>query len=188
MSFSIWYKFWTFKNSIFSSHFYSGVCWLLSPTFDSLFSTSEHLYFLLSPSFPNPILRIFVGAWATENTLGTDNCVDLSTWVPPFSPPAHPYLLPPSCILHVTLWTSLVVPHGESLFTINLEVLLSVLYSWRSLETIGRIKLKSRSRRLKPKTWENRKTPDYTEHQGIRDHIKASIPTPKPTTTQEPIS
>ena len=30
--------------------------------------------------------------------------------------------------------------------------------------TIGRIKLKSRGRRLKPQTWENRKTPDYTEH------------------------
>ena len=30
----------------------------------------------------------------------------------------------------------------------NLEVLLSVLYSWRSLETTGRIRLKSRDRRL----------------------------------------
>ena len=157
----MWYKFWTFKNPIFSSHFYSGVCWLLSPTFDSIFSTSEHLYFLLSPSLPNPILWSFVGVWATENT-----CVDqsLSSWVPPFSPPAHLYLLPPSPILHVTLWTSLVIPHVENLFTINLEVLLSVLYSWRSLETTGRIKLKSRGKRLKPKTWENQKTPDYTEH------------------------
>ena len=71
---------------IFSSHFYSGVCWLLSPTFDSLFSTSEHLYFLLSPSLPNSMLWIFVGVWATENTLGKDYCVDLSlsSWVPPF--------------------------------------------------------------------------------------------------------
>ena len=38
-----------------------------------------------------------------------------------------------------------------NLFTINLEVLLPVLHSWRSLETIGRIKLKFRGRRLKPK-------------------------------------
>ena len=115
--FSMWYKFWTFKNPIFSSHFYSGVCWLLSPTFDSLFSTSEHLYFLLFPSLPNPTLWIFVGVWATENTLGTDNCEDLSlSSTPPFSPPAHHYLLPPSPILHVTLWTSLVVPRGGKSF------------------------------------------------------------------------
>ena len=80
----MWYKFWTFKNSMFNSHFYSGVCWLLFSTFDSLFSTSEHLYFLLSPSLPNPILWIFVGVWATENSLRTDICVDLSlsSWVP----------------------------------------------------------------------------------------------------------
>ena len=116
--FSMWNKFWTFKNPIFSSHFYSGVCWLLSPTLDSLFSTLEHLYFLLSPSLPNPILWIFVGVWAMENTLGTDNCVDLSlsSWVPLFSLPAHLYLLPPSPILHVTLRTSLVVPHGGESF------------------------------------------------------------------------
>ena len=170
----MWYKFWTFKNPIFNSHFYSGVCWLLSPTFDSLFSTSEQLYFLLSPSLPKPILWICVGVWATENTLRTDNCVDLSlsSWVAlsvllttsiSFLP-ADLYLLPPSPILHITLWTTLVVPHGGKIFTINLEVLLSVLHSWRSLETIGRIKLKPRGRRLKPKTWENHKTPDYTEH------------------------
>ena len=75
---------------------------------------------------------------------------------PPFSPPAHLYLPPPSP-LHLTcepLWVSLT---GENLFTINLEVLLSVLYSWRSLETTGRINLKSRDRRLKPQTWENEK-------------------------------
>ena len=161
----MWYKFWTFKNPIFNSHFYSGVCWLLSPTFDSLFSTSEQLYLLLSPSLPNPIWWIFVGVWATENTLRTDNCVDLSlSSSPPFSPPSHLYLLPPSPILHVTLWTSLVVPHGGKSFHHYAALLLSVLHSWRSLETIGRIKLKSRGRRLKPKTWENQKTPDYTEH------------------------
>ena len=84
MFFSIWYKLWTFKNPIFNSHFYSGVCWLLSPTFNFLFSTSEHLYFLPSSSLPNPILWIFVGVWAMENTLGTDNCVDLSSLESPF--------------------------------------------------------------------------------------------------------
>ena len=55
-----------------------------------------------------------------------------------------------------------------NLFTINLEALLPVLHSWRSLETIGRIKLKFRGRRVKPQTCENHTTPDYTEHQGIR--------------------
>ena len=83
---------------------------------------------------------------------------------PTFSPPAHLYVPPPSPLLHVTLWTSLGVPQVENLFTFNLEVLLSVLYSWRSLETTGRIKLKSRGRRLKPKTWKHQKTPNYTEH------------------------
>ena len=157
----MWYKFWTFKNPIFSSHFYSGVCWLLSPTFDSLFSTSEHLYFLLSPSLPNPILWIFVGVWATENTLGTENCVELSlsSWLPLFlllliSISLLPLSLPLFHILCEPLWVSLTV---ENLFTFNLEVLLSVLYSCRSLETTGRIKLKARGRRLKPKTWEHQK-------------------------------
>ena len=162
----MWYKFWTFKNPIFSSHFYSGGCWLFSPTFDSPFSTSEHLYFLLSPSLPNPILWIFVGVWATEETLGTEYCLDicLSPLESPFSPPAHLYHPPPSPLLHVTLWEPLWVSlMGENLFTINREALLSVLYSWRSLETTGRIKLKSRGRRLQPKTWEHQKTPDYME-------------------------
>ena len=162
----MWYKFWIFKNPIFSSHFYSGVCWLLSPTFDSPFSTSEHLYFLLSPSLPDPILWIFVGVWATENTQGTDNWVDLSlsSWVPLFLLLLISISLLPLLFfmqLCEPLWLSLT---GENLFAINLEVLLSVLYSWRSLETTGRIKLKSRGRRLKPKTWEHQKTPEYTEH------------------------
>ena len=153
----MWYIFWTFKNPIFSSHFYSGVCWLLSPTFDSMFSTSEHLYLLLSPSLPNPILWTFVGVWATENTLGTDNCVDLSlsSWVTLFLLLLISISLLPLLLfmwLCEPLWVSLTV---ENLFTINLEVLLSVLYSWRSIETIGRIKLKSRGRRLKLKTWEH---------------------------------
>ena len=161
----MWYKFWTLKNPIFSSHFYSGVCWLLSPTFDSPFSTSEHLYFLLSPSLPNPILWIFAGVWAADNTLGTDNCVDLSlsSWVPLFL-----LLLTSISLLPLLFFMRLCEPlrvslTGENLFTINLKVLLWVLYSCRSLEATGRITLKSRGRRLKPKAWENQKTPDYRE-------------------------
>ena len=153
----MWYKCWKFKNPIFNSHFYSWVCWLIPSTFDSLFSTSEQLYFLLSPSLPNPIRLIFVGFWATESTLRTDNCIDLSlsSWVP-----LSPCLLTSISFLPLLffmqlcepLWWSLTV---VNLFTINLEVLLPLLHSWRSLETIGRIKLKPRGRRLKPQTWEN---------------------------------
>ena len=47
------------------------------------------------------------------------------------------------------LWVSLNV---EKLFIFNLDVLSSVLYRWRSLEAIVKIKLKTRSRRLKSKS------------------------------------
>jgi len=39
----------------------------------------------------------------------------------------------------------------EKLFTINLDVLSSVLYGWRSLEATVRIREKIRDRRLKSK-------------------------------------
>ena len=58
MFFSIWYQFWTFKNPIFTTHFYLGVWWLLSPPFDSPFSPSDHLYFLPPPSLLYPTLWI----------------------------------------------------------------------------------------------------------------------------------
>ena len=45
----------------------------------------------------------------------------------------------------------------ENLFTVNLDVLSSVLYGWRSLEATGGIRLKARGRRLKSKTWYTRK-------------------------------
>ena len=46
------------------------------------------------------------------------------------------------------LWVSLNV---EKLFISNLDVLSSVPYRWRSLEATVKIKLKTRSRRLKSK-------------------------------------
>ena len=52
----------------------------------------------------------------------------------------------------------------ENLFIINLDVLSSVLYGWRSLEATVRIRLKVRGRRLKSKTQEHQKTPDFREH------------------------
>ena len=47
------------------------------------------------------------------------------------------------------LWVSLNV---EKLFISNLDVLSLVLYRWRSLEATVKIKLKTRSRRLKSKS------------------------------------
>ena len=47
------------------------------------------------------------------------------------------------------LWVSLNV---EKLFIFNLDVLSSVLYRWRHLEATVKIKLKTRSRRLKSKS------------------------------------
>ena len=40
----------------------------------------------------------------------------------------------------------------EKLFILNLDVLSTVLYRWRSLETTVKIRLKTRNRRLKPKS------------------------------------
>ena len=55
--------------------------------------------------------------WAMENTLGTELRRSVSLLLsPPFSPPAHLYLPPPSPLLHVTLWTSLGFPHGGESF------------------------------------------------------------------------
>ena len=56
----------------------------------------------------------------------------------------------------------------QEMFNKNLEEIkksqLKMNNAWRSLETIGRIKLKFRGRRVKPQTCENHTTPDYTEH------------------------
>ena len=114
----IWYQFWTFKNPIFSTHFYSGVCWLLSPTFDSL------VFYLRTPLFPPFPFS------SQSNSVNLCGCLGYGDHsgnrqlrrflslllTPPFSPPTHLYLPPPSPILHLTLWTSLGVPHGGESF------------------------------------------------------------------------
>ena len=58
---------------------------------------------------------------------------------------------------------------------------------WRSLDVTVRIRLKTRGRRLKYKTLEHQKTSDSRE-QSKRADPKASIPTLKPSFTQEPTS
>ena len=76
----------------------------------------------------------------------------------------------------------------ENLFSFNLDVLSLDLYGWRSLEAALRKRLKARDRRLKSKTLEEQKTPDSRSHLSTKAHPKASIPTHKPSSTQEPTS
>ena len=76
----------------------------------------------------------------------------------------------------------------EELFIINLDVLSLVLDRWRSPEATVRIRLKTRGRRLKSKTWEHQSTPDSWEHYSMRAHWKVSMPTLKASTTQDPTS
>ena len=76
----------------------------------------------------------------------------------------------------------------ENLFSFNLDVLSLDLYGWRSLETTVRIRLKTRGRRLKSQTRKHQGTLYFREHVSIRAHPKASIPTMKPSSAQEPTS
>ena len=78
--------------------------------------------------------------------------IGLSPVDSPSSPPGHLYRPPPSSLLHVTVCISLVSLAVENCFTINLDVLSSMLYGWRSLEATVRIRLKARGRRLNSKT------------------------------------
>ena len=78
--------------------------------------------------------------------------IALSLFDSPSSPPSHLYLSLVSSLLCVTLRISLVSLTVENFFTINLGVLLSVLYGWRSLKATVREGLKARGRRLNSKT------------------------------------
>ena len=62
------------------------------------------------------------------------------------------------------------VPQVEKLFIFNLDVLSTVWYRRRSLETTVKIKLKTRSRRLKSKSWKHQRTPKSREHKSIGAH------------------
>ena len=72
----------------------------------------------------------------------------------------------------------------ESCFIINLRVLSSVLYRWRSLEATVREGLKPRGRRLNSRSLEYQRTPDSREHQQTKAHPKVSKPTLKPSSTE----
>ena len=63
-AFGICYQLCTFKNPIFSTHFYLVVwllTWLPSPPFDSPFSPPGILYLLPPPSLLYPTLWIYLG-------------------------------------------------------------------------------------------------------------------------------
>ena len=107
--FAFWYSFFTFKNSIFSTHFYLGVrllAWLLYPPFDSPFSPPGRLS-LLPPLFsflPNSV-NLFVCSWLWSTLRELINgWICLFSFDSPFSPPSHLCLLPPSFLLCVTPW------------------------------------------------------------------------------------
>ena len=83
-------QFCTFKNPIFSTHFYLGV-WLLarllSPPFDSPFSPSVHFYLLHPPSLLYPTLWISVCVPGCGEHLGNrvlPRSLSLSFWFPFF--------------------------------------------------------------------------------------------------------
>ena len=65
-----------------------------------------------------------------------------------------------SVLLYKYFWVFLAV---ESCFDINLGVLSSVLYRWRTLEATVRERLKPRGRRLNFRTSEHQRTPDIRE-------------------------
>ena len=174
-----------FKHPIFSTYFYLGVwllAWLPSPPFDSPFSSPGHIYILPPPSLLRPTL------WTS---LGIPGCGEnLGNWI--LARSVSTLLIPP--LLLVTsisllpllffmlfckpLWVSLTV---KNLFSINLEV----RNGCRSLEATVRIRLKTRGRRHKSKTWELQKIPESREHYWTRAHPKTLIPTLKSRSTQE---
>ena len=134
--------------------------------FDSPFSPPGHPYLLSPPSLLYLTLWISLGVLGCGEHLGkwllaklvsplsTSPLLFLVTYLylPPPSSPCNSVNLS-GCPL---LW--------RILSPIKLDVLSSVLYGWRSLEAIVRIRLKARGRRLKSKTWEHQRTPDSREH------------------------
>ena len=114
-AFGICYQFCTFKNPIFSTHFYLGarlLAGLLSSHLGlSFFSTRSPL----SPpslfsSLPKSVnLFVCSGQWRTLRKLIT-GWICLSPFDSPLYPPGHLCLLPPSSLLCVTPWTSLSSP------------------------------------------------------------------------------
>ena len=133
MLFGICYQFCTFKNPIFTTHFYLEarlLAWPLSPALDSPFSPPGRLYLLPPPSLLYPTLWIslcvldgggHLGNWLLAGSV-------FLLMIAPFIPPGHLCFLPPSSLLCVNLWTSLRDPDcGEHIRKWLLASLLSPL-------------------------------------------------------------
>ena len=88
--------------------------------------------------------------WRAHRDLITGQLA-LSPFDSALSPPGHLYLPPPSFFFHVTQRTFLGVFTVDNHFSINIDVSSLVLYGWRNLEAIVRIRLKIRRRSLNPK-------------------------------------
>ena len=122
--FAFWYllSICTFKNPIFSTHFYLGarlLAWLLSPPLDSPFSPPGRLCLLPNPSLPYPTLWISVCSrwWRTLRE-------PITGWI--CSSPFHSPLLSswtplsPSCLfssvynsMNISEWSRLWSTHKE---------------------------------------------------------------------------
>ena len=123
-SFCSCYQFYTFKNPIFSIHFYLGVrllAWLLSPPLDSPFSPPGRLCLLPPPSLLYPILCISLCSrrWRTLRELITGwICLSpfhfplLSSW-PPLSPSS----------LYSSLYNSMNISERSRLWSARKEVI-----------------------------------------------------------------
>ena len=149
----------------------------LSP-FDSPRSPPGNLYLLSPSSFLYITLWISLGVPGNGEHLGIRLLTRLLSphLTPPFLLPITSYLPPPFSLLYITVWISLGDPGPYSLYRfvnlsrsswlwrivspINLGVLSSMLYGWRSLEVTVREGLKARGRRLNSKTLEHQRTPD----------------------------
>ena len=112
--FGICYQYCTFKNLIFSTHFYLGVrllAGLFSPPLDSPFFPQGHLYLLPPPSFLYLTLNLSgcSGLWRTVKEL-IIGWITLSPFDSSLFSSCHLYLPPPYSLLYVTLWTRLSVP------------------------------------------------------------------------------
>jgi len=111
-----------------------GLGWLFPSHFREVFNDYLLKYFLMA------FLFVFFFWDSYDSNVGVFNIVPEVFEV---------VLISFNSFFFLPLWISLTV---ENLFTINLDVLSSVLYGWRSLEATARIRLKARGRRLKSKT------------------------------------
>ena len=141
MLFGICYQFCTFKNPVFSTHFYLGVrilAWLLSPALDSPFLPPGRLCLLPNPSLLYPTLWISVCSrwWRTLREL-------ITGWIclPPFHSPLlsfWPPLLPSSFFsslynpVNISEWSSCGVHIRKWLLASPLSPLLIHLISFGS--------------------------------------------------------